>query len=234
MVSDREIEVLQVLIHDFNILANTYNQSDIEELYQESFFEAIDILDEIFGKNNKYSLNIINKSNAPYATNMYGSVSQEYLKDIYGILKASIKAAYRLKDKNIDYDKDPFVEQSRIDELSKISSDTFDLSKVITICNELNMAKKHKSFLSTILLIRALIDHVPPIFGLPNFNGVANQHGTKSFKDSMSHLNKSSRKIADSYLHTQIRKRESLPNFTQVNFSSDLDVLLGEIVRLLA
>jgi len=47
----------------------------------------------------------------------------------------------------------------------------------------------------------------------------------------MTHLDKSSRKIADSYLHGQIRKKERLPNKTQVNFSQDIDVLLAEICR---
>lgn len=37
-----------------------------------------------------------------------------------------------------------------------------------------------------------------------------------------------------SLLHQQIRKREVVPNRTQVNFSNDLDVLLGEIIRKLS
>jgi hypothetical protein len=49
----------------------------------------------------------------------------------------------------------------------------------------------------------------------------------------MEHLDKSLRKIADAHLHPQIRKKEILPNKTQVNFSNDLDVLLSEIVRIL-
>ena len=50
----------------------------------------------------------------------------------------------------------------------------------------------------------------------------------------MNILDKSSRKIADSFLHTQIRKHESaLPTFTQINFKHDLDVLLQEIVRVI-
>ena len=38
-----------------------------------------------------------------------------------------------------------------------------------------------------------------------------------------------SRFLADSYLHQQVRANESLPNETQVDFRSGLDVLLGEI-----
>lgn len=80
--------------------------------------------------------------------------------------------------------------------------------------------------------MRAILDHVPPVFELDDFTKVANNFGTKSFKDSMLNLNNSSRKISDAYLHTQIRKNESLPTLTQVDFSNDLDVLLSEIVRI--
>jgi hypothetical protein len=44
-------------------------------------------------------------------------------------------------------------------------------------------------------------------------------------------LEQSSRNSADQHLHCQIRKAETIPNATQVNFSNDLDVLLSEIVR---
>ena len=97
---------------------------------------------------------------------------------------------------------------------------------------ELDHAFSIENYISVILLVRAILDHVPSIFGLNTFPEVANNYGTKSFKDSMLHLENSSRKIADSYLHTRIRRKESLPNPTQVNFSNDIDVLLAEIVRI--
>jgi hypothetical protein len=84
------------------------------------------------------------------------------------------------------------------------------------------------------MLVRAILDHVPPIFGLAKFSDIANNyHGSKSFKESMKHLENSQRDIADHHLHVQIRSRESLPNKTQINFSADLDVLLSEVVRVL-
>jgi hypothetical protein len=127
-----------------------------------------------------------------------------------------------------------YVNKSRIEELSKQNSSNFDLCRLLQICRELNLANQTKQFLTIALLTRALLDHVPPIFNCKNFDEIANNYsGTKSFKESMQHLQNSSRKIADSYLHTQIRNKEVLPNFTQVDFTNDLDVLLGEIVRIL-
>ena len=129
----------------------------------------------------------------------------------------------------------PFVDVTRLDELRAIRSTEFDLSKLIRYCDELNSNYDKGNFLAVPMLGRAILDHVPPIFGCKNFSEVANNYstGSKSFKQSMGHLENSLRKIADAHLHVQIRKSEILPNRTQVNFSADLDVLLAEIVRLL-
>jgi hypothetical protein len=78
------------------------------------------------------------------------------------------------------------------------------------------------------------MDHVPPIFGKQTFVDVAGGHGTRSVRETLSHLEKSARKIADAHLHTPIRSHEVLPTQVQVNRSHELDVLLGEIVRVLA
>lgn len=126
-----------------------------------------------------------------------------------------------------------FVNQNRIKELKTIKNDDFDITKLIRFCEELNSAFSLENFLSTAMLVRAIADHIPPIFGKTSFTEVANNHGSKSFKESMKNLDNSSRKISDAHLHTQIRKKEVLPNSNQVDFSNDLDVLLAEIYRVL-
>jgi hypothetical protein len=127
-----------------------------------------------------------------------------------------------------------YVHPDRMKELRQVSSDKFDLCKLLRFCEELNECYRTESILSIIMLTRALIDHVPPLFGCKNFNEVANNYnGTKSFKESMERLNASSRKIADQHLHTPIRKSESIPTMNQANFSNDIDVLLAEVYRIL-
>ena len=128
----------------------------------------------------------------------------------------------------------PYVDKKRITELMDIQSNSFDLSKLVQLCIELNEAFSNKCYLSCALLTRAVIDHIPPVFSHKTFGEVcSNYKGSKSFKESITNLEKSLRKIADNHLHTQIRKKEILPTKTQVNFSNDLDVLLGEVVRIL-
>lgn len=127
-----------------------------------------------------------------------------------------------------------YINLGRIRELKTIKNKDFDLGKLIRFCEEVNISHANGAYLSCGMLVRSVIDHVPPIFGVTTFSEVENNYkGSKSFKESMKHLNASSRKIADQYLHTQIRNKEVLPNETQVDFSNDMDVLLAEIYRIL-
>lgn len=126
-----------------------------------------------------------------------------------------------------------FVSPSRIQEL-RAATGSFDLTRLVRLCEELNACMANECFLAVAALTRALLDHVPPIFGVQTFGQVAsNYKGARSFKDSMQHLENSTRKIGDAHLHIHVRSAEVLPTATQVNFSNDLDVLLAEIVRVM-
>ena len=127
-----------------------------------------------------------------------------------------------------------YVDKDRRHELAAVETDRFDLKRLVNLCDELNRCHRQDCHHSVAALTRSLLDHVPPIFGVSTFSEVANNYGgSKSFKKSMGHLDRSARNIADSHLHTQIRRTEALPTRTQVNFSQDIDVLLSEIVRIL-
>lgn len=127
-----------------------------------------------------------------------------------------------------------FVDQSRIAALSAKTPPSFDLLRLVRMCEELNVCYRDECYLAVAMLTRAILDHVPPLFGKTSFSEVAsNYSGGKSFSVSMHHLEKSARNIADSHLHQHIRSKEILPTRVQVSFQHDLDVLLGEIVRIL-
>ena len=103
------------------------------------------------------------------------------------------------------------------------------------LCKELNQVSTVANILSPSLLVRAIIDHIPPVFECKNFSEVANCYkgGTKSFKKSMITLDNSLRNIADNTIHSQIRKKEVLPTSLQSDFTPELDLLLSEIFRIL-
>ena len=97
-----------------------------------------------------------------------------------------------------------YVNFSRIQELKdlkKKGSNQFDLTKLIEICEELNKCYSNKCFLSVGMLLRSILDHVPPIFGKQNFIEVTNNYKGKSFMKSMKHLQENSRDISDRFLH---------------------------------
>jgi len=130
----------------------------------------------------------------------------------------------------------PFIDETRLQELKDISSkpSKFDSSKLIKLCEELNSNYSQGNYYATAMLTRAIMDHVPPIFGKDKFTEVVNNcSGSQSFKKSMKNLEDFQRNISDGILHEKIRDSESLPNKTQVNCSQALDHLLGEIVRIL-
>jgi len=136
--------------------------------------------------------------------------------------------------KNSLVDHSVFVDYKRIEELEKIKTEHFDLTRLIELCNELNHAKATNSYLAIAMITRTIINHIPPIFNCETFKEVANNYkGGKSFRDLMLRLDMTLRKIADNHLHKPISSREVLPNFIQVNFTAELDLLISEIISIL-
>lgn len=123
-----------------------------------------------------------------------------------------------------------FVPPNRIEALKNIKNDSYDLSRVIRFCEEINSNFKNKNFYSIAFLIRAMIDHLPPIFGKANFADFVSQL-SRSTKDLLSPLNEKARRIADRAIHTQIGQREPLMSEAQIGFQKEFDVLLEEVLK---
>jgi hypothetical protein len=127
-----------------------------------------------------------------------------------------------------------YVDEARIADLRRLDPERFDLRKLIALCEELNQCYRAQCYHAVAALTRAVIDHLPPVFGWRTFGEVANSYpGTRSFKDCMRRLEDAARKIADTHLHTPVRESETLPTRVQVNFSNEVDVLLSEVIRIL-
>ncbi len=128
---------------------------------------------------------------------------------------------------------DEYVSSKRIEQLNSIVRSDLDLSKLTHLCLELNLAHKNRCYFSIAMILRTIINHVPPIFGFNSFQQVvSNYSGGKSFKHLMDRLDGELRKIADTHLHKVISKKEVLPEFTQVDFKAELDTLLSEIIAI--
>jgi hypothetical protein len=127
-----------------------------------------------------------------------------------------------------------FVDPIRLDELASLPPTQLDVSRLVRLCEELNVAFHYRSFHAVAFITRAILDHIPPVFGATSFAQVANNHsGGKSFKEIALQLETVSRKVGDTLLHGQIRKSEALPTLAQVDVRQQLDTALGEVVRIL-
>lgn len=126
-----------------------------------------------------------------------------------------------------------YIDKNTFLRLNKIECDDFDLSRLIGFCNELDDNYSLENYHSCAMLLRAILDHIPPVFGKTSFADVCAQYGGKSFKDIMRPLNETAKKIGDDYLHTQISKKVLAVTKTQVSFQANLDMLLNEVTAVL-
>ena len=214
---------------------NCFNSALLKKMKDFSSLERIDFINYQLNKY-KDALDWLKRMKALLYDNEeeFGSFNYKMYLEYQQIIDAGIKQLSEPKNqrkKSENKNNDDFVNTERIEELKSLNSDKFDLQKLVRYCEEINICYQNEAYLAVAMLTRALIDHIPPLFGASDFQNAYGQNGSKSFKEHMTHLDKSLRKIADSYLHSHIRKTETLPNNTQVNFSQDIDVLLSEICR---
>jgi hypothetical protein len=205
-----------------------------QALFKRLALEAKGAIDVALGRPNDFSGNLIQTVNDG-SGGFFGGPSYAAVSEAAQILKGAVNQKRRqtFASANNTTRKPAYVDLNQIDELRKLKNKQWDFSRLAQLCIELNAAHEHDSYLTIAMLVRAITDHVPPIFAQPHFQGVASNYaGTRSFKNSMKHLDGSLRNIADSALHTQIRQSESVPGPTQVNFGADLAVLLEEVIRI--
>lgn len=84
--------------------------------------------------------------------------------------------------------------------------------------------------MSTALLIRAVMNHVPPVFGQTTFAAVVAQAGRR-IEPMLERLENEARPVADLHTHILIRERETLLTKNQVEpFKSAFELLLNEVI----
>jgi len=123
-----------------------------------------------------------------------------------------------------------FVEIEVLESIIKVKSAKHDLTKLIKFIEELNFNYKYGNYLSAILILRAILNHIPPIFGFKSFSEYVSQTG-RSTKSILQRLEDEARPIADLHSHIMIKKRENLPTKNQIEpYKSSIEVLLHEII----
>ena len=123
-----------------------------------------------------------------------------------------------------------FLDPSVLAALRGTKSQKFDFTKLVRLCEELNDAYGRGNYLSCALLIRAVMNHVPPVFGCRTFAEVTAQSG-KSLKAVFERLEDSARPIADLHTHALIRAKESVPTKHQVEpYKASFELLIQEVI----
>ena len=117
-----------------------------------------------------------------------------------------------------------------IEDIAEVTSGQFDTRKLTGYCKELNSSFYHGNVVACLLLMRTVLNHVPPVFGHKTFAEVTANAG-KSLKDNLEHLESGVRKLADLHAHQPIRENEQYPTKSQVEpFRPQFEVLLQEVL----
>jgi hypothetical protein len=98
------------------------------------------------------------------------------------------------------------------------------------MCEELNECFARQNYLACALLIRAAMNHIPPVFGFRTFKEVVANRG-RSVKSALELLDDDARIVADLHNHATMRSREPLPTLSQIGpFQASFEILLHEII----
>ena len=125
----------------------------------------------------------------------------------------------------------PYISHDRLSGFLKIQSASFDLARASALLHEMNESARAGNLHSLALLLRALIDHTAPVFGVRTFKEFINNTSLpKSLKKNFELLDNTLRNIADLFLHDHISGRVLLPTELQVDFRQSLDQYLGHLI----
>jgi hypothetical protein len=105
--------------------------------------------------------------------------------------------------------------------------------KLLQLVRELNENYASGNVYACHALLRAALDHVPPIFGKSNFRSVADQYGWSVTDRKYVKRLEEFRVQGDDALHRQIREREDILHFDDLPPRVWVNRLLDEIVAIL-
>jgi hypothetical protein len=119
-----------------------------------------------------------------------------------------------------------FVHPTVIDEIEKYGGGKWDCSKLLGLIHELDENYRSANSYAAHALLRALLDHVPPLFGQTGFAGVVNNHRWgRTDTGYLKQLN-SFRNQADEVLHRQISASPNILTIDDLPPRAALNLLL--------
>jgi hypothetical protein len=125
-----------------------------------------------------------------------------------------------------------WVIHSRVlDKLDRVPTTSGDVEFLVRVCGEINFCFSQGHTLATLLVMRALLNYVPPIFGHQNFAQVA-AHSPKSVKKHLENLEEGLRSVADYQTHRVMKRGDCYPSPGQVEpFKLAFELLIEQVIQ---
>lgn len=127
-----------------------------------------------------------------------------------------------------------YIDAGLIDDLEKAGAEsTWDVKKLVAILRELNSNHAAGNPLSSLALVRAIMDHIPPVFDKDFYSEVANNYSwSKTDKDHAKSL-LPYRPAGDDVMHRQISKEKDLLAMGDLPPRTGLNAVLRGVLVLL-
>ena len=123
----------------------------------------------------------------------------------------------------------PYVDRKIVEAIrTKAGQSKFEVTKLLGLIDELNDNYARRNTYASHALLRAILDHIPPIFGYTRFREVANNHSWGQTDERYIKRLANFRDQADDALHRQISPRANLLDFDDMPASVCVDQLLQE------
>lgn len=110
----------------------------------------------------------------------------------------------------------------------------FNYQKLITLIEELNFNYANNKTYSSCAVLRAILDHIPPLLGKDNFESVANKYNWGSEKSSKRKAIKKLlefRNTADDVLHSEISGKSDVVDISYLPDKFSINTLLRECLE---
>jgi len=127
-----------------------------------------------------------------------------------------------------------FLHKDVLLHLKAVQGARLDPCKLVQMCEELNDNYARGNYISSALLLRAIINHVPSVFGERTFSAVVAKSG-RSLKAVLSRLDDDARPMTDLHTHFLMRQSEHIPTKNQLEpFKPGFEMLIQEVIASLS
>jgi len=122
------------------------------------------------------------------------------------------------------------VEPSIVNEFELKRSASIDCAFMARVCREINSCYSQGHNIAALLLMRTVLNAVPPVFGHETFPQVVANSG-RSLKSSFEYLEDGLRKVADFHAHSLVELVRPYPTGAQVEpFKPQFEILLQQVL----